>query len=203
MAENLELGLFKTDADRREMANAIVRETDNLTARVNEILSVAKERTLRKPEPFDPEEALLEAIETWGPRFEAAGVRFTADLAPTDEVNGDMEAIRDATACLLDNALKYHRPDADPPTVELTLEQEGHTIRIAVADNGLGVPANMRSEIFDRFVRVEGPNRGKSGGHGLGLAQVADIVKGHRGRARCEEGIDGGSRFVLELPAHD
>ncbi len=202
MAENLELGLFKTDADREEMANAIVREADNLTARVNEILSVAKERTLRKPEPFDPEEALLEAVEVWGPRMEAAGVRFLADLAPTDEVNGDMEAIRDAVACLLDNALKYRRPDEDPPRVELTLDQEGRMIRIAVTDNGLGVPAGMRAEIFDRFVRVEGPNRGKAGGHGLGLAQVADIVKGHNGRARCEEGIDGGARFVLELPAH-
>ncbi|MCB9676598.1 MAG: HAMP domain-containing histidine kinase [Alphaproteobacteria bacterium] len=201
MAENLELGLYNSDEERSDMAKAIVRETDNLTARVNEILSVAKERTLRNPEPFDPEEAVLEAVELWGPRLDAAGVEFEADLHPTDEVMGDMEAVRDAVACLLDNALKYRREDADPSRVLLTLTQEGSTVEIAVSDNGIGVPPDMRKQIFERFVRVEGPNRGKAGGHGLGLAQVAQIASAHKGRAKCDEGIDGGSRFVLQLPA--
>ncbi len=59
----------------------------------------------------------------------------------------------------------------------------------------------MLSQIFDRFVRVEGPNRGKSGGHGLGLAQVAEIMKAHKGDVTCHEGIDGGAKFVLRFPA--
>jgi len=201
MAENLEYGMYKSEEDRQQMATAIVREADNLTERVDEILSVTRERTLRNPEPFDPEEAVLDALERWGPRLDAAGVEFEADLHATDEVRGDMEAVRDAVACLLDNALKYRREDADPSRVLLSLTQEGRTVRIEVTDNGIGVPADMRAQIFGRFVRVEGDNRGKAGGHGLGLAQVAQILKVHRGRARCEEGLEGGSRFILELPA--
>ncbi|MCB9692759.1 MAG: HAMP domain-containing histidine kinase [Alphaproteobacteria bacterium] len=200
MAENLELGHYGSDRERAGMARAIVREADNLTLRVNEILSVTRERQLRRPEPFDPEEPLFEAVDLWGPRLEVAGIGFEADLQPTSEVMGDAEALRDAVACLLDNALKYRREDVDAQ-VWLAAEQIGDRVVISVTDNGLGVPAEMRDSVFERFVRVEGDNRGKSGGHGLGLAQVAEIVRGHGGTVRCEEGAEGGARFVIELPA--
>lgn len=201
MAESLEMGAFKDDDERESMARSIVREADHLTHRVNEILAVTRERVVREPQPFDPEEPLYEAIDAWGPRLEQAGVVFEAELEPTDEVLGDAEALRDAVACLLDNALKYRRPDADPPTVSLTCVQVGQRVQIAVTDNGIGVPEAMRTQIFDRFVRVEGENRGAAGGHGLGLAQVAQIAAAHRGTARCEPVDGGGSRFVLDLPA--
>ena len=145
-------------------------------------------------------EAALAAIDQWGPRLEAAGVGFAADLHPTDEVLGDFDALRDALSCLLDNALKYRREDSSAH-VWLKLFQEGRFVELSVTDNGLGVPTDMRRSIFERFVRVEGDNRGRSGGHGLGLSQVAEIARAHRGRVVCEEGIEGGSRFVLRLPA--
>lgn len=200
MAENLELGTYGSDRQRASMARSIVREADNLTHRVNEILAVTKERVLRQPEPFDPEEPLFEVIDQWGPRMAVADVQLTADLQPTDEVMGDPEAFRDAVACLVDNALKYSRDDNES-RVELNCEQVGDRILVSVTDNGLGVPADMRDAIFERFVRVEGDNRGKSGGHGLGLAQVVEIARAHGGTVRCEEGIDGGAKFVLEVPA--
>ena len=203
MAENLELGAFKGDAQRMEMASRIVAETDRLTARVEEVLDAARERTIPDPEPFDPEEAVFLALDHWGPRLEAAGVQLTADLNPTSEVMGDMNALRDTVGCLLDNALKYRKEDRDDGRVELSLDQVGKKVRIAVTDNGIGVPVKLRASIFDRFVRVEGPNRGMAGGYGLGLAQVAQTVKAHRGTVRCEEGIEGGARFVIDLPALD
>lgn len=201
MAENLEAGAFKDDRQLQDMARRIVEEADRLTTRVDEVLAVARDRSVPDPEPFDPEEPVLEAIDQWGPRLEQAGVSLHADLHPTDEVRGDAAAVRDAISCLLDNALKYRREDRDDARVWLTLEQQGSWIQVAVTDNGIGVPADMRDAIFDRFVRVEGPNRGKAGGHGLGLSQVAAIAKAHRGDIRCVEGVDGGARFILRLPA--
>ncbi len=201
MAENLELGAYRDEDQRRDMAARIVAEADRLTARVEEILDAARARTIPRPETFDPEEAAYEAIDQWGPRLEAAGMELRADLHPTAEVLGDPRALRDAIGCLLDNALKYRRADRDDARVELRLDQRGDTVRIEVADNGIGVPPAMRDAIFDRFVRVEGPNRGLAGGYGLGLAQVAEIVAAHRGRVWCEEGPEGGARFVIELPA--
>ncbi len=201
MAENLESGAFRTDDQRRDMAHRIIEEADRLKARVDEVLDVARERTIPSPEPFDPEESVLAAIDQWGPRLETAGVKLHADLHPTDEAVGDSGALRDAVGILLDNALKYRRPDRADPQVWLELSQEGRNIVIAVADNGLGVPRSMRRTIFDRFVRVEGPNRGAAGGHGLGLNQAREIVEAHRGTLVCTDGIDGGARFAIRVPA--
>ncbi len=201
MAENLEAGAFRGESQRQMMARRIVEEADRLTERVDEVLSVARAREIPSPEPFDPEEAVLGAIDQWGPRLERVGVRLYADLHPTDEVMGDSDALRDAVGCLLDNALKYRDEARPEASVWLELRQEGRHVVVSVADNGIGVPRPMRKAIFDRFVRVEGPNRGKSGGHGLGLNQVKQIVEAHRGQILCLEGIEGGAKFVVKLPA--
>lgn len=201
MAENLELGAFRDQNQLAEMAGRIVAEADRLTARVEEVLDAARQRTIPQPEPFDPEESLLEAIDHWGPRLENVGVQLLADLEPTSEVLGDVDALRDAVGCLLDNALKYRDRDRDDPRVELSLRQRKRKVIIEVRDNGMGVPPDKRKAIFERFVRVEGPNRGLAGGYGLGLAQVAQIAAALKGQIRCEAGIDGGASFVLELPA--
>jgi len=201
MAENLEMGAFTNDDERRSMAQRIMDEADRLSARVDEVLSVARERTIPDPVVFDPEEVLFEAIDEWGPRYESSGLGLAAEFDPTDMVSGDPSALRDAVSCLLDNALKYRREDRDDAKVWLVLAQEGQKVHIEVADNGLGVPKAMRKSIFERFVRVEGDNRGKAGGHGLGLHQVQEIVKAHKGQILCTEGIDGGTRFTIQLPA--
>lgn len=201
MAENLESGAFRDEAHRKEMARRIVAETDQLTKRVDEVLSVAKERSIPSPEPFDPEEILLIAIDEWGPRMQDAGVVLKAELAATDPIRGDGNALKDAVVCLLDNALKYRKEDRDDNQVWLDLSQQGGTIAITVTDNGIGVPKAMRKRIFDRFARVEGPNRGKAGGHGLGLHQVREIVTAHHGTVTCGEGVDGGAEFVIRVPA--
>ena len=201
MAENIEAGAFRGDEQLEAMARKIVDESDRLAARVDEILAVARAYTIPSPEPFDPEEAVLEAIDTWGPRYEEYDVAFQADLHPTDEVVGHMEAVRDSVGCLLDNALKYRDPAKERSQVWLTLLQEGRWIVIDVTDNGLGVPPHLRREIFEQFVRVEADNRGMSGGHGLGLSQVAEVIRAHEGTVECKDGVDGGAKFVLRLPA--
>lgn len=200
MAENIEFGAWSDTHDLASMARRVVSEADRLTARVNEILAVTRERTVPDPVEVDLEEPLFESIDQWGPRLEQEGVRLQAELGPADPVLGDPEALRDAVGCLLDNALKYRRPDRHDPSVWLELRQEGRWAVIEVADNGLGVPPKMRRAIFDRFVRVEGPNRGTAGGHGLGLAQVAGTARAHGGTIECASGVDGGARFVLRLP---
>jgi signal transduction histidine kinase len=201
MAENLESGAYRSEREQRQAALRIVQEADRLAERVEEILAVARERKVPNPEPFDPEEAVLEAIDTWGPRLELGGVVLEADLDATEPIVGDMAAYRDAVGCLLDNALKYRDEGKEPSHVWLALRQDGKNVVLEVADDGIGVPADMREAIFEQFVRVEGNNRGKSGGHGLGLAQVKETAERHGGRVRCEDGTDGGAKFVLEIPS--
>lgn len=201
MAENLEAGRYKDMTQARQMALSILQEADRLALRVNEILDVAKERKIPDPKPFDPEEVALEAIDTWGPRLEQAGVTLNADLDAAEPVLGDGDAMRDALGCLLDNALKYRKEERDDNQVWMTLRQEAGDVVYEVKDNGIGVPKDKRTAIFERFVRVEGPNRGTAGGHGLGLAQVKAVVEQHGGTVECREGEEGGALFVIRLPA--
>jgi signal transduction histidine kinase len=75
----------------------------------------------------------------------------------------------------------------------------GDWVAFEVTDNGIGVPPAMRRRIFERFTRVEGPGRGKAGGHGLGLAFVQESALAHGGLVECLDGLEGGSRFRLKL----
>jgi signal transduction histidine kinase len=201
MAENLELGAWRTEEQAKNMASSIIQEADRLTRRVDEILTVGREPVLPQQRPVDVESAILEAVEVWGPRLERGGIRLEAELDVTDEVLGNANALRDVIGCLLDNALKYHDETKGTPQVWVTLVQKSSWVIIDVSDNGIGIPKHHRDQIFDRFVRVEGPNRGKAGGHGLGLAQVAAVVAQHNGKVVCGEGVDGGARFTIRLPA--
>ncbi|MBN2800798.1 MAG: HAMP domain-containing histidine kinase [Deltaproteobacteria bacterium] len=200
MAENIELGAYETPEALGAAARRVIEEADRLTGRVEEILSVTRDRRIPAPELLDPEEPVMEAVEHWAPRLDQAGVRLHADLDVAPQVMGDAASLRDAVGCLLDNALKYRREEHEAPQVWLSLREDGSDVVIEVADNGLGVPETMRASIFERFVRVEGDHRGKAGGHGLGLAQVRAIAEAHGGRVRCEEGVEGGARFVMRLP---
>ena len=71
------------------------------------------------------------------------------------------------------------------------MKDNGKWLEISVADNGIGVPISERKRIFERFVRVEGNNRGFAGGHGLGLAFVSETANAHKGTVKCYDGIQG------------
>ena len=199
MAENIELGSADDPAMARAFARRILTESDKLTARIDEILAVARTRTPARPQQYDIEALLDGALDEWEPRFEDAGVELIRDLEPVGKAFGDPALMRDAMVCLLDNAIKYKRDDRQS-VVQVNLRILNDQAELSVSDNGIGVPKRKREDIFQPFVRVEGPDRGLSGGHGLGLSFVNDAVESQKGSVRCEEGIAGGARFVLRLP---
>ena len=121
-------------------------------------------------------------------------------MCPTERFPTAAGAAQDEFVRELSNALKYRDPARPDPQVWLIAAQEGRWLHVDVSDNGLGVPPKMRRSIFQRFVRVEGPNRGPAGGHGLGLAQVAAVARDHGGRPECREGVDGGALFRIRIP---
>lgn len=113
-------------------------------------------------------------------------------------MHGKVSTLRDAVSNLLDNALKYRREDR-PLTVKVRAKVSGRHVLIEVEDNGLGVPAAMRTQIFEKFRRVEGPGRGMAGGHGLGLSFVSEAARVHGGTIECKESRMGGSTFVMRI----
>lgn len=199
MAENLEMGAYRDETQRETFARQIVKEADRLTARVEEVLRAAAGPRREDFTDTDVAALLREVVDRWRPLFEQNGATIELDAPERCVVPVMPGPLRDALTNLFDNALKYRRTDR-PLRVRARLTQDRRWTTFEVIDNGLGVPRAMRRAIFERFRRVEGPGRGRSGGHGLGLSFVADAAAGHDGRVECRDGTDGGASFVLRVP---
>jgi len=107
----------------------------------------------------------------------------------------DFALMAQAVANLLDNAVKYSRPET---SIEVRAERVNDEIRIRVEDRGVGIPPEDLSRIFDKFYRIR--HNGGTGGVGLGLAISKGIVEAHGGRIWAENRPGGGTAVVLGLP---
>jgi signal transduction histidine kinase len=97
----------------------------------------------------------------------------------------------------LGNAVKFHRPDT-PPRVRVEAFRDGDFVRFAIADNGIGIDAQYREDIFTIFKRLH-PGETYPG-TGIGLAICKRIVDRHGGRIWVEPGTGGGCVFLFTLP---
>lgn len=198
MAETLEMGAYRDEAQRESFAQRIVAEAERLGQRLDEVIRAASRPIDERPTAFDPADLLTGLVERWRPQFEQRGVTLHLEAKGGGRMLARQAYLRDALTNLIDNALKYRREDRNSE-VWIKLGGDSRWVVFEVVDNGLGVPPNMRKAIFERFRRVEGPGRGKAGGHGLGLAFVAEAARLHGGRVECFEGVDGGARFVMKI----
>ena len=108
-------------------------------------------------------------------------------------VSADQDALRQLLWILLDNASRYARE-----AIEVRLFTEPGWARLAVIDDGPGVPAEDRERIFERFYRADRSRTGTHAGLGLSIAQW--IVAQHRGRITAGVGGTGGAAFLVDLP---
>ena len=113
-------------------------------------------------------------------------------------INADRELLELVLRNLLDNAVKY---SAEEKSVSVRVTVAGGKVRISVADQGIGIPAKMRRKVFRRFYRLKVENREQTGGIGIGLSLVREIIRAHKGKVWCEDNPGGaGSRFMVEVP---
>jgi signal transduction histidine kinase len=198
MAENLEMGAFRDDAQREKFARQIIKEAERLGMRVDEVLRSNRVPVDEHVVDVDLDVMFAELGERWRALFGQQGGSLQLDFATVGAARVRPGLIRDAVTNLLDNALKYGRIGT-PVVATLRVRGDRQHVTVEVDDNGIGVPADRRKIIFQRFARVEGADRGKAGGHGLGLAFVADAVRAHGGRVECRELPEGGSRFTMRF----
>ncbi|GID30538.1 sensor histidine kinase [Paractinoplanes brasiliensis] len=127
----------------------------------------------------------------------AGGSRVTAG-GPLPTVLADPKLLRHVIDNLIGNAVKY-TPAGCRAEVEVTAEAcSGGTVRIVVADRGIGIPVADRPKVFDAFHRSA--NSGGYPGTGLGLAICRRIIERHGGQIGVDENPGGGSRFWFTLP---
>ncbi|MBO7083152.1 MAG: hypothetical protein J6W30_04840 [Bacteroidales bacterium] len=117
--------------------------------------------------------------------------------AEKDVVFGNLTHLSNTFSNLIDNAIKYRDGDL---VLTISTRNEGNTIKIAFADNGLGIEKSNLQLIFEPFARFNTDNKHYVKGYGLGLDYVNNVVKHHKGTITVESELHQGSTFVVTLP---
>lgn len=115
------------------------------------------------------------------------------------EVKADRNRLKQVLLNLIDNAIKYSDPSQP---VTLKLGQQGEQAIIQVCDQGIGIPLQHQTRIFERFYRVDEARVRSSGGYGLGLSIVKTIVNSMGGSVTVRSKLGEGSTFTVTLPTH-
>lgn len=127
-------------------------------------------------------------------RLRRAGVRVLTDIHPV-RVIGDADRLARALRNLADNAARHATS-----TVELRVHTEGERAVLEVGDDGPGIPDAQRERVFERFVRLDESRTRSSGGTGLGLPIVAQIVQAHHGTVSVADAPNFGALLRIWLP---
>ncbi|MDG4898011.1 HAMP domain-containing sensor histidine kinase [Mesorhizobium sp. WSM4976] len=182
-AEATLAGTQKTE-DYRQALEGTIAESDQLIKTFNAILMISRLEAGYSSEqtgPVDLAATVSDVVELYEPVAEEAGVVLEATVPETFTINGNRELIGQALSNIVDNAIKYSTDAAKAPKVRVALERAGSEIKLAVTDNGHGIPDDAdRARATERFVRLE-KSRSQPGS-GLGLSLAKAIVTFHNGR---------------------
>ena len=191
-----------TDPVAARVTAVMERQIDHLVRLVDDLLEVS--RITRgvidlHTEPLDLRSIVRSAIDTSGPILDAARHQLTVDVpAEPIAVVGDAVRLTQVFANLLTNAAKYTNAGGH---IWLTVRREGDRAIVSVRDNGIGIPAESLTSVFDMFTQVDRSSRRSQGGLGIGLTLVRSVVTIHGGRVEARSaGPGAGSEFIVELP---
>jgi len=185
-----------------EVGDIIARQVDHMTDLVDDLLDVSRvTRGLIKIErqPIRVVDVIDGAVEQVRPLVDARGHGLSVEVACGGAVVvGDRTRLVQIVANLLNNAARY-TPESG--RIVLRASRDGESVRIEVADNGVGIGADLLPHVFDLFTQAERSPDRSQGGLGLGLALVKSLVALHGGSVEAHSDGQGcGSRFAVVLP---
>ena len=201
------LGPARDDPEARERFLAIMREEAQRMARLVDDLRSLTRIEQSEHVPPSGRVALPPLIQHVAAAAELRaaerGIRISLDVpADLPEAQGERDELAQLFQNLLDNAIKYGRPQSQiAVTAGHRVDSVGSPLWVAVADQGDGIPGEHLSRLTERFYRVDTGRSRELGGTGLGLAIVKHIVNRHRGRLDIASKLGVGSTFTVWLPA--
>jgi len=181
---------------------AIQRNVQRLNLLIEDLLSISQmegRARLLELDSVNLHELLLRVLENLKPTISATKARIEIEWPVEARViEADSRRMEQVYLNLLTNALRYG--DSGDLVLSITAKRDEHTIAIAIADNGPGIPLSAQPFIFDRFYRVHKDRSRDGGGTGLGLSIVKNIILAHGGTVSVESTPSQGATFHIRLP---
>jgi signal transduction histidine kinase len=197
---NLELLSAELSGEDQEIADSALRSSRRMRRLVADLLLLARADAGRvaRREPVNVGAVVREAAGEVAPLADGHGL--TVDVQPGSAlvVEAPGDELHRLVLNLIQNALVHTPPGT---AVDVSARREGPSVVIEVSDEGPGIPAAMRAQIFDRFVRGEGDRGGVGSGSGLGLAIVRAVAESLGGTVELSDNEAGGTRFMVRIPA--
>jgi signal transduction histidine kinase len=195
--ELLQVESAGSDDDRQAIDSAL-SSTKRMSGLVSDLLLLARADAGRQVARtgLDLSQIASGALEEVEPL--AGERRLESHLEAPLPMKGNPDELHRMIRNLLENAMR-HTPER--ATVELTARRDGNEALLEVLDDGPGIPDGIEEQVFDRFVRGEGPaDTVSGGGTGLGLAIVRAVAQSHGGSVNAGKSAYGGARFSIRLP---
>ncbi len=200
-AETLEMGRISTAEKSQEYYRIIRKESERLTALINNILDFSRIEAGKKEYEFRPTdlaELVRATLDSYRYQIEQHGFTFEEHI-PDDlpEIRVDREAIARSLLNLVNNAVKYSSQDR---YLAVNLYRSNGSVKLEVIDRGIGIPRGEQNKIFEKFYRASDPLVHNTKGSGLGLSLVRHVVEAHGGQVSVESTPGQGSKFTIALP---
>lgn len=201
VSELLKRGRVATKEDLQEYYDALHGESRRLHRLVESLLNFGRLESGKlqfRFEELDAAAFVRQSAAEFAEGQQARGYRFEVETrAESSTIHADRETLRCVFWNLFENAVKYS-PDCQTVWVNLTKRDSG--VEIAVRDQGVGIPRNEHSSIFEKFVRGSTARDKGIGGTGIGLTMARQIVRAHGGEITLESELGKGSTFRVSLP---
>ena len=197
--EMLSSGMVASPEDQKRFITMIGVEVDRLIDLINDILKLSELESVaidQCSERTDVLEVAKETADLLAPAAREGGVSLSVS-GLSAMVAVPRSRVKELLLNLMSNGIKYTEKGGK---VDAAIQLKDNQAVITVTDNGIGIPAEAQSRVFERFYRVDKGRARKNGGTGLGLAIVKHIVQLYGGTVALESEVGKGSAFTVKLP---
>ncbi|QEG21454.1 sensor histidine kinase [Mariniblastus fucicola] len=187
--------------ERKKFLEFMMDDVERLDALINHVLDAGytgQSNQAPVMEPIDLENLLKQCVRLVSARYRIPEDAITLETDPC-EIRGERIDLVMIFRNLIDNAVKYA---GSPPVVRIKLLVTNNFAVVRIADNGPGIPQDLRSRVFARFVRIGDELQREKPGTGLGLHIVKTLLKRARGKIKISDNSqeDSGTVFEVKLP---
>jgi two-component system, OmpR family, phosphate regulon sensor histidine kinase PhoR len=199
-AETLLDGALEDRENNHRFVEIIQAQATRLTNIASDLLTISElesNHAAPAPKPVSIRAALESALRTVESGARIRGVRLLSDELDDLQVLGNELQLEQVFVNLLDNAVKFNRPNGEVRVEALSTDGQA---QIVISDTGIGIPSEHLPRVFERFYRADKARSREMGGTGLGLSIVKHVIEQMGGTVAVASQVGQGSRFTLTVP---